>query len=155
MKRTQKVSSNCYPGLLSFVGFRFISSSLESALAMLGPKKLINVHFAVGLRITWDQALFSFRFVNNIPAGRMYENRSNWAWSQVSVGRASDIFKYDGKGPSISALYCKCLKAENVILTYLNNSSRELKQRRRRRQREGKKEIGLSWQNNNLARAPA
>ena len=69
--------------------------------------------------------------------------------------RASDIFKYDGKGPSISALYCKCLKPENVILTYLNNSSRELKQRRRRRQREGKKEIGLSWQNNNLARAPA
>ena len=39
--------------------------------------------------LTWDQALFSFRFVNNIPAGmakrkeRMYENRSNWAWSQV------------------------------------------------------------------------
>ena len=85
----------------------------------------------------------------------MYENRSNWAWSQVSVGRASAIFKYVGKGPNISALCCKCLKPENVILTYLNNSSTEHKQRRRRRQREGKKEIGLSWQNNNLARAPA
>ena len=35
--------------------------------------------------VTCDQALFSFRFVNNIPASmakpleRMYENRSNWA----------------------------------------------------------------------------
>ena len=41
--------------------------------------------------LTWDQALFSFRFENYIPAGkakrkeleRMCENRSNWAWSQV------------------------------------------------------------------------
>ena len=40
----------------------------------------------VCLVVTWDQALFSFRFENYIPAGkRMYENRSNWAWSQVSL----------------------------------------------------------------------
>ena len=44
--------------------------------------------------LTWDQALFSFRFENYIPAGkakrpleRMYENRSNWAWSLVGVLR--------------------------------------------------------------------
>ena len=37
----------------------------------------------VDYELTWDQALFSFRFVNNIPL-RMYENRSNWASSQVN-----------------------------------------------------------------------
>ena len=37
-------------------------------------------------------------------------------------------------------------------LTYLNNGRTELEQRRR--QRERKKEIGLDWQNKNLARAP-
>ena len=33
------------------------------------------------------------------------------------------------------------------------NNSRELKQRRRRQQRERQKTIGLDWQNNNFARA--
>ena len=52
-------------------------------------KKQIYECWPVIRFVSWDQALFSFRFENYIPAGktkpleRMYENRSNWAWPQV------------------------------------------------------------------------
>ena len=55
-------------------------------------QKALKYNVKISAHLTWEQALFSFRFVNNIPAGmakrkpleRMYENRSNWAWSQVT-----------------------------------------------------------------------
>ena len=89
-----------FPGWYNFV-FQKILSCVFTSQRPLSPVRLVKMFSRSSCfltmnfplmelfqtAITWNQALFSFRFENYIPLERMYENHSNWAWSQVKTAR--------------------------------------------------------------------